>query len=244
MLASFVIRRADSVRAVSQKLKEKISSAYSIASEKIAVLPIFVDVRHIAEAASPQNFKEKYPGFDSVGLIASRLTKEKRIDLALEAIALVVNENPLIGLVITGEGPEAPRLHELVKTLGLEQNVFFEGWQQDPISFFKASDFFVLTSSYEGYGMTLIEAAAAKLPIVSSNVGIAPDLISDGINSFLCARDTRECFAEKILLLGSDANLRQAFGERIFTKANELAGSKEEYLDNYKKSIESARMRQ
>jgi glycosyltransferase involved in cell wall biosynthesis len=58
-----------------------------------------------------------------------------------------------------------------------------------------------LTSEYEGYGMTLIEALAASCPIVTTKVGIAKtDLFKDGVNSFVCPVGDVDCLSKKIIL--------------------------------------------
>ena len=54
----------------------------------------------------------------------------------------------------------------------------FEGWQENLISYYKTANLFLLSSNYEGYGMTLLEAAAAGCPIISTDVGIAGELLA------------------------------------------------------------------
>ncbi len=88
--------------------------------------------------------------------------------------------------------------------------------------------------------MALVEAAASGLPIVSTDVGIASELITNDVDSFVCTEDTEECLAQKILMLGSDAELRAVLGKRLSERVRTFVRTKEEYLEEYKRSIESA----
>jgi glycosyltransferase involved in cell wall biosynthesis len=84
-------------------------------------------------------------------------------------MAEIVKIYPKTLLVISGDGPEKKNL-ELRQNVVIEPSVNFETL----ISYYKAADLFLLTSNYEGYGRTVIEAAAAGLPVVMTDVGLAP----------------------------------------------------------------------
>src|SRR3989344_7747161 len=99
--------------------------------------------------------------------MASRLTSEKNIVLAIEAV-----KDMKLSLLIVGEGPESGYLKGMATG-----NISFEPYTGDLTSYYKTCDLFLLTSNYEGYGMTLVEAAAAGAKIVSSDVGIAPAIL-------------------------------------------------------------------
>ena len=110
--------------------------------------------------------------------MVSRLEKEKNVALGLEAFKLILGKIPEAGLVIVGSGKEEKRLKEQVKNLGIEMSVIFEGWQNQAeiASYYKTCDCFLVTSWYEGYGMTLVEAQAAGAKIVSTDVGVAREM--------------------------------------------------------------------
>src|SRR5690606_817912 len=117
--------------------------------------------------------------------MASRLVKTKNIPLALRAFAEVIKKHPHAGLIIMGSGPEERSLIESVQTLGIGQNVVFKSWVNDPFLQYKEADIFLTTSNDEGWGMTTVEAMAARMAIVMTDVGCAPTLLEDGKNALV-----------------------------------------------------------
>lgn len=171
MISNYTLPRADTVRVVSEKIKSYVSTFVS--REKITVRPIAVDIEKIKNAPITVDLRKKYPQFTKIVLIASRLEKEKNIEMAVEAWSLVLKKIPTAGLVIVGSGKEEGKLKSLVQKLGLQNSVIFEGWQNELASYYKTCDCFLVTSWYEGYGMTTLEAQAVGAKIVSTEVGIA-----------------------------------------------------------------------
>lgn len=183
-LAKFLIRRADAIRVVSKRIKDSLST-FDFQLSTTAVLPIFVDIERIIRAPIQVSLKEKYPQFEKRILMASRWTPEKNIGLAIRAMGEIIKNHPRAGLVVIGSGTEEASLRKLVRELGVEKNVFFEEWQRDPISYYKTADLFLLTSNYEGYGMTVVEALAAGCPVVMTDVGCAGEVVHDGENGLV-----------------------------------------------------------
>lgn len=170
LLARFVLARADAVRAVSNRIAQSlVERGFNAPS----VLPVFIDLEalHKAEAI---NRRERYPDFTKVVLVVSRLESEKNVAGAIRAFAEIANADSGAGLVIVGSGSERASLEHLVKELGIEKKVVFEG-AQDPFPFYKAADLLMLTSHYEGYGLVVVEALAAGCPVVSYDVGFAKE---------------------------------------------------------------------
>ncbi len=205
-LAKFLIPRADCIRVVSERIRKSLK-------KECFVLPIFVDVEKIKNAPVKTNLHEKYPQFDFIILMASRLTKEKNITLAIKAVKEINDKK--IGLIIVGGEPEKKES---------SANIIFEPWTNDLISYYKTADLFLLTSNYEGYGMTLMEAAAAGCKIISSDVGIAGEILEK----------------ENIFKVGDRKDLQEKIEKAIRGEIKPCLAiktiSKQEYLENYKKS--------
>lgn len=174
-LAGFVLPRAHSVRAVSERIKNGLLKRYGLSPEKITVLPIS---NPPSEAVEAIDLKEKYPNFSHFSLLVSRLEPEKNISGAIKAFASVSAKYPQAALVIVGEGSERSYLQNLVLKRGLWKRVFFEGWQ-DPHPYYRAADLFVSNSLYEGYGLSLLEAALAGCPILTTNVGLVGEVLTE-----------------------------------------------------------------
>ncbi len=199
LIAKFLIPRASGIRVVSERIKKSlIISCSKIHASRIAVLPIFVDAQKIKGAPIKTDLHVKYPQFDFIALMASRFTKEKNIPIAIDAMADVVKKHPKAGLVIVGSGPEEQKLKLLATRYSLLSNIVFEPWTDDLASYYKSADVFVLTSNYEGYGRTIIEAEAAGCPVIMTDVGIAGDVIKNGENGLIVPVGDVQALAEAL----------------------------------------------
>lgn len=110
-------------------------------------------------------------------LTLGRLTDQKNHRDIIHALSLIDNTN--IKLYIVGDGPNMLILKEYVSELGLYQNVLFEGHQEDPFKYLAIADIFILNSLYEGLPGALIEAMAASLPCITTDIPGNRDLIID-----------------------------------------------------------------
>lgn len=229
-LAKYIISRANAVRVVSAKIKESIEGIVAPGVE-ITILPIIVETKNTTEAPRV-DLKKKYPQFDMHILMASRLSREKNIESAIEAMHSVVTLHPKAGLIIVGSGAEEQKLKNLVNELGLEKNVMFEGWQDDLRGYYGSADVFVLTSRYEGYGMTIVEALIAGCPVISTDVGCAREVIKEGKNGLIIPVGDTKALA--------DALGRVASGNLKFAPITPVLPTKEQYLAQYKESWENA----
>lgn len=176
ILAKFLLPRASQIRVVSDRIKRGLIEKLKIENSKITTRPIFVDTEKIKNAPIKTDLHQKYPQFDKIILMASRLTKEKNIELAIAAMPEILKHQPRTGLIIVGSGPEEQKLRLLASSLELSENIIFEGWCDDLFSYYKTADLFLNTSWYEGYGMTLVEAKAAGCLVVSTDVGVAKEV--------------------------------------------------------------------
>ena len=195
----FVLARADGIRVVSHAIKASIIKHLAIPERRITVLPIFVDVAYIMAREPKIDLRLQYPHFKFIILMASRLTREKNIGFALEVLHQVLNTYPFTGLVIVGEGPLEGSLKKQAKSLGIDNSVVFEPWQKDIISYMKTANIFLSTSLYEGYGLTIIEAALSGCPIVCSPVGVIREMPRNAVS--VCPKSDPACFTAALISL-------------------------------------------
>jgi len=240
LIAKRVLKSSDAVRVVSVRIKKSLVQKGWVPSV-LTVLPIFIDQQKILDTPVTINLREKYPQFNFIILIAARFTKEKNISLALEVLSKLVVQYPRVGLVIVGTGPQAQVLKSEAARLKLVRNVVFEPWQQNLASYYKTAHVFLVTSDYEGYGMTIVEALTAQCPVISTDVGIAPDVLVDG-DSFVCPPCDCDCLVKKLKIYIENNPIRETFTQEAITRLPRVTHtSKQVYLNDYKASIESAR---
>ena len=134
------------------------------------------------------------------------LNKNKNNIMVIDALAKL--RNPRINYVICGVGPKYNYLQKKVKKYGLEQQVHFLGFRNNIIELLKTSDIFILPSRREGLPRSLMEAMACGLPCIANRIRGAEDLISHGVNGFLCEKKNLVDF---IQILIQDQLLAEAF---------------------------------
>jgi glycosyltransferase involved in cell wall biosynthesis len=146
-------------------------------------------------------------------ILVARLSSVKRVDLFLQALALVAQQRPETGAIVVGDGPLLEDLKGQARDLGLADRVTFAGHQADVESWLKQARIFALTSDSEGLSLALMEAMLCGLPAVVSDVGDLPELVEDGTNGFLVAERTAEAFARRMIALAGDPERLRSFSE-------------------------------
>jgi glycosyltransferase involved in cell wall biosynthesis len=152
-------------------------------------------------------------GHGVIGTIA-RLSREKNIELVLEACKRVRAERPAATLVIVGDGEHRGSLERQAERLGIEEHVRFLGVRRDIPRILSGFDLFVLTSEKEGMPMVILEAMAARRPVLSTPVGAIPQVVSDGQTGFLVRPGDAAQLAGRMLLLLGDPARARTMGER------------------------------
>jgi glycosyltransferase involved in cell wall biosynthesis len=139
--------------------------------------------------------------------------------LLLEAAVRVRREFPEARFVLVGRGPNEDDVRRRTRELGLEEAVVFAGFREDVPRLVAAFDLFVLPSLHEGLSIALLEAMALGKPSVVSRVGGLPELIDHEREGLLIGLADSRAFAEGIIRLLRDANLRQRMGDAAMQKA-------------------------
>jgi len=149
------------------------------------------------------------PPGDCLVLSVGRLSSEKGQDDLIEAFKQTLADMKALALrlVIVGDGPERARLRKLAATL--ERNVLFTGHVADPWPLFHAADIFVLPSHSEGSPLVILEAMAARIPIIATKVGGIPETLVNFETALLVPPRAPRALAAVLATLGSDKALRQ-----------------------------------
>ena len=125
-------------------------------------------------------FDFRGPSHEPVAISVARLSKEKDFETLLRAVWILIKEYPDFRLKLVGDGAERPKLEALARDLKLERNVEFLGERNDIPDLLRQADFFVSSSTTEGISLTILEAMAVGLPVVTTNVGGNPEIVVEG----------------------------------------------------------------
>lgn len=162
-----------------------------------------------------------YRESEFIFLMVARLEKVKRHELALQAFAKIVMQNPECCLLLVGDGSVKTELRQLVVKLGLTDHVHFLGHIQDVECFYRIADVTLLTSESESFPLVLLESARACTPVISTNVGGVNELIVDPSVGWLVEQsDITIAMKEAIIL--KETGMLQVMGEKL----NQHASSK------------------
>ncbi|HEY4474191.1 MAG TPA: glycosyltransferase [Candidatus Paceibacterota bacterium] len=225
LLASFVLRRAACVRAVSLRVAERIRSVSAV---PVSILPIRVSFDP-TPIPRPSEFRDVF-----TALAVSRLSHEKQLHTLIGAVALTHD----IDLVILGDGSLKERLESNIQRSGLDERVRFAGRKENTAAYYQHADAFVQCSRYEGYGMTLVEAALSGLPIITTDVGVVGDILRKDDEALVVAADPR-AFADALMRLKGDTAFAHTLGVRAKSRAESFQESEAEYLAKYKDALSS-----
>lgn len=219
----WVNRCVHKIIAVSGSIKHLVTSEEGVPEEKIKViynginLPDTWHMTHDTCSKERLGIKED----DVVIMHVANLTPVKGHAYLFKAMARLLPECPKAKLVLVGEGPLRGQLTELVGQLGLTNYVVFLGKREDARQLLKIADVCVLPSLSEGMSNSILEYMAAGKPVVATNVGGNPELIKNGFNGFLVARENVEELKNALLALIKDEGKRQAMGANGFMRVKQ-----------------------
>lgn len=144
----------------------------------------------------------------------ARLSEIKNHALLLDACALLQAEGVPFRLSIVGDGPLQETLRAQADRIGIAPYTVFEGMRDDVENALQGMDVFVLPSLSEGVSLTLLEAMAAELPVIATDVGGNPEVVTDGVTGFLVPSGDSVALCRALKALWAAPDRRRAFGEK------------------------------
>lgn len=228
--ATWLLRRADSVRVISAANKVKLVRRMGIAEERIFVVPNVKGVERFV-VADGSRIRSRYAGttFEKIVLFVGRLESQKDVATLLRAIPQVVQRHPKTLFVIGGSGSQEPQLKSLCLELDVGRNVLFPGFipPDETPEYFRACDIFVLPSIWEDRAGVLVEALAAGKPVVATNTQGTAEVIQDGEAGFIVEPRSSSQIAERLMRLLGDEALAASMGaagqRRILAQLDEAS---------------------
>ena len=242
-ITQFTIQKSNGITAVSEFLKEQTVRDFSVLSDRIDVIPNFVDTRFYHPDKEPCHRASLALEGEAILMHVSNFRPVKRVTDVVEIFARVNSELPA-RLVMVGDGPERPAARERASALGVEDRVLFLGKHDSVDELLSCADLFLLTSDAESFGLAALEAIASGAPVVGSNAGGIVEVVPDGVAGFLHPVGDLEAMANSAIRLLKDRDLF----ERFQTVGRELAIERfsaervvPQYEALYERVIEEAR---
>lgn len=240
LIARFLLSRVQCLRVVSERIKRSIVEArIGSQASKITVLPIYTEAAKFLTAEAHPETEARFRGYDLRMIAAGRFVeKEKNFLLLIEAMRELVRTHPRTLLTIVGAGPARAKYESRIADYALAHNVLLEPWRDDLPSFYKSFDLFLLSSNYEGWGRVVIEAMAAGLCVVMTDVGLAGEVVHSGVNGLVVPVGDRAALVEAIEELHDNEGKRKHLAEAGRETVERLALRTEaEYLALYERAL-------
>jgi glycosyltransferase involved in cell wall biosynthesis len=199
-------RLSSRIVTITEALRRFTVERVGVPAHKVETIHYGIDDLPAAWGTNPP---DDVPSDARVLLSIARLTRQKGVDVAVRALALLPHDTVL---VVLGEGPERSRLESLARELGLSERVFLRGREPDVAAWLRRASLLVHAARWEGFGLGVLEAMIAGLPVVASDVSSLPELVVDEETGVLVRPDDPPSLARGITRALEDAERLGAAG--------------------------------
>jgi glycosyltransferase involved in cell wall biosynthesis len=210
-LVSLSLRYSDNFMVTSEYIKQQWYQQRYADKFRVIYPPFNLEKYGAAQADSLAGTVCRNNGDATIGFIG-RLSEEKGVQTLIRAMASVRIKIPRARLLVAGAGPIEHRLRKLAESLGLRNSISFLGFCTNAFVMMKNLDVFVLPSRTEGCPIVVLEAMAMGVPVIATNVGGTPELVTDNDTGLLVRSNDPDQLAKAIVLLLTDRDRAQRMG--------------------------------
>ena len=215
LLNPLLCRFADEIVAISQSLKANLVAYENFPERRIQVVYNGIELDRFARVSVDVAAKRASLGLPPqaqvIGIVA-RLNQVKNHPMLLRAFKRVMAQQSDAYLLMVGDGPEEAKLKALAESLQITDRAWFLGARSDVAELLQILDVYALSSFSEGTSVSILEAMASGLPVVTTRVGGNPEVVREPDTAFLVDSDNDEQMAAKLLELLRDPALREKMG--------------------------------
>lgn len=211
-ITRYGIVQSDGVTAISHYLKNATQEIFQFADS--IVIPNFVCQTDYMRHAVPELRRELAPGSETLLVHVSNFRPVKRPVDCIEILSRVLSKGINARLVMVGDGSERTNCEHRARCLGIYEKCVFVGKQPKIVDYLSACDVLLLPSEQESFGLAALEAMACEVPVVASQVGGVPEVVTDGETGYLSDVGDVEKMAADAALLLANSDLRIMMGKR------------------------------
>lgn len=234
LLLRLLCLRSSAVIGVSPSVANYLRNIAHIPSHKVKVINNAVLSAPNLTLSKLQKYRQLFGLKDTdfvIGSVGRILDDNKRFSDLIRALKILHNQGlTQTKLLIIGSGPDEQILAGLTTELGLTESVIFAGYQAEARHFYPLMDVFTLASIRESFGLVLVEAMLAKVPVIATKVGGMPFVLNEGKAGILVRPNSPQEFADAIFSLYKNPIQRQQIAEAGRARA-ELEFSAERYCN-------------
>lgn len=238
-----LLEARDRVVGVGESVRQALVHNEGIPTHRVGVIYNGINLTPFSNGRPDRSAVRREIGVGADDLIllqVARLDYLKDHATGLRTLSHVRKARSNAQLVLVGEGPERGAIQEQIQRLDLSAHVRLLGLRSDVARLLAAADVFLLTSISEGIPLTLIEAMAAGVPVVSTNVGGVPEVVEDAQTGLLAPAGDEAALAGHVLRLTGDPELREEIVRRARRRATQIFCEEqmhEAYLNLYREML-------
>lgn len=212
-LERYFLRKANHIVAVSESQKQKLIKQ-SIKPQNITTIHNAIDLAYI-KSIKALSIKEKllFPQDAYVCISAGRFSEEKGQFFLVKAAEIAIQENKKLKFVLFGDGPDLLKIQTYIKNKKLDKHIICPGFESKILSYIKSADLLINPSLSEGLPNIVLEALASDIPVIVTNVGGHPEIVTDNKNGCLVEPKNINQLAEKILTLAENRKILRDFSK-------------------------------
>lgn len=222
-----IIKKINSIRVVSERIKDSVVSL-GVSPEKVSILPIQGNLESFISVGENRKYGFSKP---IKFLYVGRFSEEKNLQLLIKVFSNVVANFPNTILTLLGDGAQKTQLTKLVLDLNLEDKVTFLPWTDSVPTIMSAHDVLCLSSNHEGWGMVLLEAAASGMPVITTSVGCAGEVIINDRHGQIVPVGDEGKYIEALKKYLTFPDLIEEHGKKGLILAKNQILPEEEYLE-------------
>lgn len=204
----------ETIVTISEGIREVLVEA-GVPAGRVVCVPSAVDTGRYRPGGDEAWFRSEFgfaEGETAIGMIA-QLIPRKGHEVLFDALPTVLPRHPETRVLLFGQGPIEASLRASVRARGLEGAVIFAGYRTDMARVMPCLDLVVHPAWMEGLGVSLLEAAAAGVPIVATRAGGIPEIVKDGVNGRLIVPGDGAALASALVELLDDSTRRRGLGQ-------------------------------
>jgi sugar transferase (PEP-CTERM/EpsH1 system associated) len=246
-----LLKRCDRLFGCGAAVRQALINNEGLPESRVEVIYNGVDLKALSKptAGARERIRAEfgYSANDFVVVQVARLHELKDHQTALKAVDEARHKIPGLRLLLAGDGDQRSAIKQTIRERGLDQTVTLAGTRKDIADLLSASDVFLLSSISEGIPLTVIEAMAARRPVVSTAVGGLPEIIEHGVSGMLAPSGDASSLAASLVQLYQNADLRNQMAEVAAGRAQEkfsLQGMLNSYRDVYDDVLGTTDLRQ
>ena len=204
-------------------------------NKDIHVIPNFIDFRRFGKQKKDHFKKVIASNGEKLLVHTSNFRKVKRVDDVVRIFHEVSKEVPS-KLLLIGDGPERSNIEKTCRELDMCDDIHFLGKQDSVEEILSVCDLFLMTSEFESFGLSALEAMACEVPVVSTNTGGLPELNTHGFSGYLHDVGDIKGMADSAISILKDENTLKEFKKNALLRAHDFELSKivEQYIAMYK----------